>query len=147
MRRRGSRPPSQRQLRVGEEMRHALAAVLGRGDLADPRLSGISITVTEVRVSPDLTNATAFVTPLGGESLDDRVAALNRAAGYIRARLAQEIVLKSVPRLSFKADQSFDAAQRMQSLLDSPKVRRDLEAERIEARDDRESDDESFHGL
>lgn len=144
MSRRESRPRSQRQLRVGEELRHGLAAVLGHGDLADPRLSGVSITVTEVRVSPDLQNATAFVTPLGGKSLLDCVTALNRAAGYIRTRLAQEIVLKSLPRLNFKPDQSFDSAQHMNSLLDSPRVRRDLEAERNQ---DRESDDEPFHGL
>ena len=127
MSRSGGRAPSQRQLRVGESLRHGLALVLARADFADPDLAGTSITVTEVRVSPDLKQATAFVTPLGGEAMAASVKALNRATGFIRARLAEEVVLKSLPRLSFKADQSFDQADRMRGLLDQPRVRRDTE--------------------
>ena len=129
MSRSGGRTPSQRQLRVGEELRHGLARVLGRGEFADPQLSGVSITVTEVRVSPDLKQATAFVTPLGGDSLATIVAALNRAAGFVRGQLAQEVVLKTVPRVVFKADRSFDEAERLHKLLDAPRVRRDLEGD------------------
>lgn len=130
MSRSGGRPPSQRQLRVGEALRHGLAQVLARADFADPDLAGSSITVTEVRVSPDLKQATAFVTPLGGEGMAATVKALNRAAGFLRGQLAGEVVLKSLPRIVFKSDQSFDAAERLRGLLDAPRVRRDLEAAR-----------------
>ena len=136
MSRSGGRPPSQRQLRVGEALRHGLARVLARADFADPELAGVSITVTEVRVSPDLKQATAFVTPLGGEGLAETVRALNRAAGFLRAQLAGEVVLKSLPRVVFKADQSFDAAERLHSLLDLPRVRRDLQTAPSEGGED-----------
>ena len=127
MSRSGGRAPSQRQLRVGEELRHGLARVLAQGDFADPQLAGVSITVTEVRMSPDLKQATAFVTPLGGDSLVPTVKALNRAAGFVRGQLAREVVLKSIPRVVFKADQSFDEADRLSRMLSAPRVRRDLE--------------------
>lgn len=117
---------SQRQLRVGEEIRHELSRLLARGDLRDPALTGISLTVTEVRVSPDLKNAKAYVLPLGGAGAEAAVAALNRASGFLRGRLGREVVLKYTPRLSFHTDKSFDEAARIGELLDRPKVRKDL---------------------
>ena len=136
MSRSGGRPPSQRQLRVGEALRHGLAQVLSCADFADPDLAGISITVSEVRVSPDLKQATAFVTPLGGAGMAAVVAALNRAAGFLRGQLAGEVVLKSLPRLVFKADRSFEAADRMRGLLEQPRVRRDLDAAPLDGSED-----------
>ena len=128
MSRSGSKPPSQRQLRVGEELRHALAHLLAQGGFRDPELNEANITVTEVRVSPDLRNATAFVTPLGGSALAETVTALNRAAGFIRSRLAPELRLRYLPRLQFAADRSFDNAMRLQGVLSHPRVQRDLES-------------------
>ena len=83
--------PSQRQLRVGEELRHALARILARGDLHDPVLAGVSVTVTEVRISPDLKNAAAFVMPLGGQDTVEVLAALNHASPFLRSQLGREI--------------------------------------------------------
>jgi ribosome-binding factor A len=119
--------PSQRQLRVGEALRHALSHILARGELRDPALADLNLTVTEVRVSPDLKNATAFVVPLGGGGLDAAVPALNRAAGFFRARLGQEVTLRHTPRVVFEADRSFDQAGRVREILDRPRVRRDLQ--------------------
>lgn len=118
--------PSQRQLRVGEEIRHLLVQILGRGDLRDPALTDASITVTEVRVSPDLKNATAFVTPLGGGDMAAIVKACRRAAPYLRGQLAGELTLKFTPALSFVADTSFEQASRIDGLLADPRVARDL---------------------
>lgn len=120
------RGPSQRQLRVGEALRHALARIVASDELHDPALSGLTLTVTEVRVSPDLKNATAFVVPLGGEGLDDAVAALNRASGYVRSQIAHEVVLRHVPRIAFAADRSFDQAERIDDILRRRRVRQDL---------------------
>ncbi len=117
---------SQRQLRVGEELRHALARILAQGGFRDPVLADSDITVTEVRVSPDLKNATAFVVPLGGAGLEGLVAALNRARGYFRSRLGREIQLRHTPQIEFAADRSFDASDHIESLLRRPKVQRDL---------------------
>ena len=122
-----SKPPSQRQLRVGEEIRHALVRVLGRGDLHDPLLSEANVTITQVEVSPDLKNATAFVVPLGGSHMGEIVQALNRAAGYLRGQLGREIHLRYTPRLGFEPDLSFDHADEVERILRSPRVRRDLE--------------------
>ncbi len=122
------RPPSQRQLRVGEELRHALSEVLGEGALRDPDLVEAAITVTEVRLSPDLKNATAFVMPLGGSDLEVKVAALRRAAPFLRGELARRLKLRFTPRLSFEPDLSFDNAGRIDSLLRGDRLRRDLEA-------------------
>jgi len=124
--RKSNRAPSQRQLRVGEELRHALARVLAHDGLRDPALAGVSLTVTEVRLSPDLKNATAFVVPLGGGDLDGKVAALNRAAGFLRAQVGREVALRHLPRLDFAADRSFDEAGRVREILGRPSVRRDL---------------------
>ncbi len=119
-------PRSQRQLRVGEEMRHALAAILREGHFRDPDLAGASITVTEVRVSPDLKAATAFVMPLAGEGRETVLAALKRAAPYLRARLAEHLSLRSAATLSFQLDTAFDTAERIEGLLHRPEVARDL---------------------
>ncbi len=112
-----SKAPSQRQLRVGEELRHALARVLGRGDLHDPELRDVPITVTEVRLSPDLRKATAFVMPLGGGEESAVVAGLSRAAVYLQGQIAREVALRFTPRLSFAVDESFAAASRVDALL------------------------------
>lgn len=124
----GKTAPSQRQLRVGEEIRHMLAALFRRGDFRDPALQALNVTVTEVRISPDLRNATAFVTPLGGEQIGETVKALRRASGFLRTQVAHELKLRYAPTLSFEADTSFDAASRIDALLHRPEVARDLEA-------------------
>ncbi len=125
-----SKTPSQRQLRVGEELRHALAWILERGEIRDPGLSGQTVTVTEVRISPDLRNATAFVIPLGGgDSTDDVVDALNRAVPFVRRQMAKAVKLKYLPGLNFIADPSFDEARRINDLLTDPMVARDLAPE------------------
>ena len=134
------RGPTQRQLRVGEEVRHALARVFARGELADPDLDGLSVTVTEVRMSPDLRNATAFVTPFGGGDTGRIVKALNRAGGYFRGQIAREIDLRYAPTVRFAADRSFDEASRVEELLHDPAVARDL-AEGAGEPDDEDKDD------
>lgn len=121
--------PRQRQLRVGEQLRHALAEVLGRGDLRDPDLSGAPVTVTEVRISPDLRNATAFVVPLGGGDATAVLAGLRRAAPYLRTQVARLVRLKFAPQLTFRADTSFDYASRIDALLQEPVVAADLGSE------------------
>ncbi len=123
---RHGKAPSQRQLRVGEELRHALSHILGRGELRDPALADLNLTVTEVRLSPDLKSATAFVVPLGGGGLEAAVAALNRASGFFRSRLAQSVALRHAPRIAFAPDRSFDEAGRIDAILERPRVRRDL---------------------
>ncbi len=121
MTRRAGKSPSQRQLRVGEELRHVLAALLERGELRDPGLKGASVTVTEVRISPDLRNATAFVLPLGGGDATAVVAALTRARPFLRRRLARDVKLRYAPDISFQADTSFDSAVHIEALLNYTK--------------------------
>lgn len=121
-----ARAPSVRQLRVGEEIRHCLAEVLGRGELHEPALTGVSLIVTEVRISPDLRNATAFVLPFGGGDIDAVLAALGRAAPYLRSRIGKQLRLRYLPNLSFRRDPSFDEATRIDAILRSPDVARDL---------------------
>ena len=111
------RAPSPRQLRVGEEIRHVLAAILGRGDLRDPELCEVPITVTEIRASPDLRVATVFVTPLGGGEEEAVVKALRRAAPFLRHEVARAVRLKFAPELRFEADRSFEAAGRIEAAL------------------------------
>jgi ribosome-binding factor A len=123
-----SRAPSPRQLRVGEELRHALIEVLRRGGLRDPLLADADVTVSEVRMSPDLRAATAFVAPFGGGDAAALVAALNRAAPFLRGRIAQAVKLRLAPTLSFAPDRSFEAAGRIETLLHDPAVARDLAA-------------------
>jgi len=118
--------PSQRQLRVGEELRHALAQIIERAHFRDPVLQDVSVTFTEVRVSPDLKAATAFVTPLGGTGVDEVVAALRRATPYFRGQIARAVKLRVVPNLFFEADTSFDYANKIAGLLHQPEVARDL---------------------
>ncbi len=117
-----AKAPSQRQLRIGEVIRHVLAEVFLRDVLRDPDLVGVTITVTEARVSPDARNATIFVMPLGGSDSSKVVAALNASARYLRGELARSAELKHVPSLAFQADPSFDAADRIDSLLKSGKA-------------------------
>lgn len=123
----GKKGPSQRQLRVGEEIRHALADVLIRGELHDPTIDGLSITVSEVRISPDLKNATVYVTPLAGSGKADVVInKLNDKAALMRQMVNKRIVLRYSPKLYFKLDRSFDEALRVNLLLNSPEVLRDI---------------------
>jgi len=117
---------SQRQLRVGEELRHALARLLRPGELRDPALFDANITVTEVQLSPDLRNATAFVMPLGGGNAADIVAGLRRSAPYLKGQIARMVQLRRVPTLSFALDNAFDSADRIAEVLHSEAVARDL---------------------
>jgi ribosome-binding factor A len=119
--------PSQRQLRAGELVRHALVEILREEAFADPALAEVSVTLTEVRMSPDLRHALAFVMPLGGVHVGEVVEALNRAARFLRGRLGHAVELKFTPDLKFVADDSFDAAERMGRLFDDPRVRQDLD--------------------
>lgn len=143
--------PTQRQLRVNEEIRHALAWVLERGQFRDPVLAGTPITVTEVRCSPDLRNATVFFTPLGGQG--DAVAlrdALTRAQSYLRHELSRTVEMKYLPRLSFQIDTSFDEYARIDTLLHRPDVMRDTASVDAdgddEIPDDETSEDEAAEG-
>jgi len=137
MNRGDAKAPSQRQLRVGEELRHAVAWILERGEIRDPGLGGQPVTVTEVRVSPDLRYATAYVMPLGGVATESVVAALNRAAPFIRRRIGKAVKLRYLPALTFVADSSFDEAAHIDALLRDPAVARDLGAD-----DDTKDDDD-----
>ena len=122
-----SKAPSQRQLRVAEEIRHVLSAVFSRHEIRDPELAGETITVTEVRISPDLKAATAFVARLGRSDIDALLPALKRAAPYLRSQVAHEMRLRVAPTLSFQADTSLDYAMRIDELLHRPDVARDLD--------------------
>lgn len=117
MTRQKHKPPSQRQLRVGEIVRHALAEVIERGELHDPDLQDVPVTVTQVAMSPDLRNGTAYVMPLGGGETSRVADALNRAAPYLQGRVARAVRLKFAPRLRFATDQSFEHADRITRLL------------------------------
>ena len=118
--------PTQRQLRAGELMRHSLVEILREEDISDPALAGVSVTITEVRMSPDLRHATVFVEPLGGGHAPEVVEGLNRHARFLRGRLGRAIDMKFTPDLKFLHDESFDEAARMSRLFDDPKVRQDL---------------------
>ena len=119
--------PSQRQLRVGELIRRALSDVLMRGDLHEPELSGVSITVGEVRTSPDLRVATVFVLPLGGANSEEILAALTRARGELRRAVNKAVKLKFSPELHFVLDESFDRMDETRAMLSEDRVRRDIE--------------------
>ena len=135
---------SQRRLRVGEELRHALSKVLRQGECRDPVLENTSITVTEVRMSPDLRNATAFVMPLAGANAADTMAGLKRSAAFLKRLVAREVPLRNTPNLFFALDDLFDQADRISELLARPEVARDLEpqAARPEAARPEDYDDE-----
>jgi ribosome-binding factor A len=120
--------PSQRQLRVGEMLRHAISEIFYRNEIRDPDLDGVSVTVTQVKPSGDMRHATVFVEPLGGQNADKIVAALNRHARYIRGEMGHRITLKFTPDLRFVEDHSFAEAQKIEDILRSEKVRRDLAA-------------------
>jgi len=121
--------PSQRQLRVGEMLRHALAELLTRREIHDDVLTNSVITVAEVRMSPDLKLATAYVMPLGGGDVAQVIAALDRNKRYIRTSIAKAVKLKYAADLRFRADERFDEALHIDSLLSSPEVRRDIDGD------------------
>lgn len=120
--------PSQRQLRAGELVRHALVDILAREEFRDPALQGVSVTIGEVRTSPDLKHATVFCSPLVGSTDADAVAnALNRASAFIRGKLGRVIDMKFTPQLRFLADTSYDDASAMDRLLDEVAEREDFD--------------------
>jgi ribosome-binding factor A len=119
--------PSQRQLRVGELVRHALAELLARGEIHDEVLASHALTIPEGRMSPDLRLATIFVMPLGGKDIEAVLAALEANKRYVRGEVARAVNLKFAPEVRFRADQTFDEALRIDRLLASDKVRQDLD--------------------
>jgi ribosome-binding factor A len=121
------RGPSQRQLRAGELTRHALVEILREEEINDPDLAGVSVTITEVRMSPDLRHATVFIEPLGGgDQANVVVKALNRHHKFLRGRLGHAIDMKFTPALKFLHDETFDEAARMNRLFQDPRVQQDL---------------------
>ncbi|HEV2562153.1 MAG TPA: 30S ribosome-binding factor RbfA [Rhizomicrobium sp.] len=118
--------PTQRQLRVGEMLRHALSEILIRGDVRDPELNGVPITITQVKPSPDMRHATVFCEPLGGKNAKEVIEALNRHRGFIRGLMGKMIELKFTPDLRFVEDTSFAEAEKIENLLKSSRVKRDL---------------------
>ena len=134
---RHDRNPSQRALRVGELVRHALAELLSRGEVRDEVLERHVITVPEVRMSPDLRLATAYVMPLGGKDVGLVLEALDRNKRFIKGEVARRINLRYAPEIRFRRDDTFEEASRIEALLHSEKVRRDLETG-VKAEDDRD---------
>jgi ribosome-binding factor A len=122
-----ARAPSQRQLKVGELIRHALAEIFARGEVMDEVVSKHSLTVPEVRMTPDLKLATAYVMPLGGGEAEEVVAHLEKHKRFLRGEVAKRVNLKFMPELRFKVDVSFEASSRIDQLLASPAVARDLD--------------------
>ena len=120
---------SQRQLRVGETVRHAIADILSQGNVHDPDLEAHIITVPEVRMSPDLKLATVYVMPLGGRDTDVVIAALERNKKFLRGEIARRVNLKFAPDVRFRVDDRFDEAERIEKLLRTPTVQRDLAAD------------------
>ncbi|HFB55435.1 MAG TPA: 30S ribosome-binding factor RbfA [Hellea balneolensis] len=121
-----NKAPSQRQLQAGELIRRALADILAREHLRDTDLRGVSVTISEVRTSPDLQHARIFAAPLGGQNTDVVIAALNRCSKFLRGKLGRELSMRSTPALRFEADTLFDQASDLQSLLSRPEIARDL---------------------
>ena len=120
--------PSQRALRVGELIRHAMSDMLTRGDVHDPVLEGHLITVPEVRMSADLRLATIYVMPLGGRDIEQVLEALERNKRFLRGEIARHVNLKFAPDIRFHADERFDEAERIEKILRTPEIRRDLES-------------------
>jgi ribosome-binding factor A len=118
--------PTQRQLRAGELVRHALVDIFREETINDPDLAGVSVTVTEVRMNPDLRHAMVFVEPLGGEKADEVVKALNKHSKFVRGHLGRLIDMRFTPDIHFRHDESFTEAARMKALFDDPRVRQDL---------------------
>jgi ribosome-binding factor A len=133
MSRNKSRPPTQRQLRVGETLRHALAEIMERETFKDPDLAGLSITVTEVDPSPDLKQALVFVMRLGGGDMKPVLAGLERVKSFLRREVSKRVKLRYVPDLKFMADTTFDEAQHIDELMHRPEVARDLAGGRDES--------------
>lgn len=129
--------PSQRQLRAGELVRRALVDILAGANLRDPALQNTSITISEVRTSPDMKHATIYCAPLAGttgeHSIDEILIALKRSASFIRGRLGKELEMKFTPRLHFVKDESFDVASEMNALLARPEIARDLKKNNLDA--------------
>jgi len=123
---------SQRQLRVGELIRHELAAMLSRGDVHDSVIEAHMITVPEVRMSPDLRLATIYIVPLGGRDEKDVLEALDRNKRYLRGEIARRVNLKFAPEIRFRIDERFDEAERIEKLLRTPDVQRDLAGKKDE---------------
>lgn len=119
--------PSQRQLRAGELVRHAVADILSRGEVHDPVIETHLITVPEVHMSPDLRLATIYVMPLGGHDEKEVLAALERNKRFLRGEIAHRVNLKFAPEIRFSIDKRFDEAERIEKLLRSPQVKRDLD--------------------
>jgi ribosome-binding factor A len=134
--------PSQRQLRVGEVVRHVLADIFVRGDLQDPELQGADLTVGEVRVSPDMRHATVFVMRLGGGDMKPVMEGLARARGYLRSQVGRALTTKFTPDLTFVEDTSFDTAQHVLEILRSDEVKRDLDHDEGEDGEDNSEDDD-----
>src|ERR1700745_2274851 len=128
-RHRRTKAPGQRQLRVGEEIRHALAYIFERETLRDPALANVRLTVTEVRPSADLRTARVYVVPLGGGDMKPILEGLARVKPFLRRELAARVEFRFIPDLSFAADTSFDEAAHILTLLHKPEVARDLEAQ------------------
>lgn len=126
MKRAASAPPGQRQLRVGELIRHALADILLHGEIHDPALEGVVVTVPEVRMTPDLKLATVFLIPLGGKGADTLVETFERNKRYLRGEIAHRINLRYAPDLRFRLDTSFDEGDKIDALLRAPAIKRDL---------------------
>lgn len=131
--------PTQRQLQAGELIRHALVEIIQREDLRDPAVHGVSITISEVRTSPDLKHAHVFVSPLGKGDPQSVADGLNRCAGFLRGRLGREVDLRFTPELHFLPDVSFAEASHINEILQSDQVRRDLAAQ--EAKDAKDAED------
>ena len=126
MTRRAPRAPSHRRYRVGETLRHALAEAIARGEVRDADIRDVPVTVTEVRVRPDLRAATAYVLPLGAENAEAVLEGLRRSAPSLRAQVARSVKLRYAPALSFELDRTFDYAAHIDSLLQEPRVAADL---------------------
>jgi ribosome-binding factor A len=119
--------PSQRQLRVAEEVRHVLSGIFGRNEFRDPDLASARITVTEVRIGPDLKRATAFVSRLGRSDVDVLIPALVRATPYLRGQVAKALRLRIAPDLTFTPDRALDYAMKIEALMHRPEIARDLQ--------------------
>ena len=120
--------PSQRQLRVGEALRHALADILFRNEIQDPELAGVSVTITQVKPSPDMRYATVYCEPLGGENAEVVIKALNRHKGFLRGEMGHRLTMKFTPELRFIEDASFAEALKIETILRSERVSRDIAA-------------------
>src|ERR1700712_350391 len=127
---------SQRQLRVGEALRHALADILFRNEIQDPDLAGVSVTITQVKPSPDMRYCTVYCEPLGGQNADVIVKALNRHKGFLRGEMGHRLTMKFTPELRFVEDESFAEALKIETILRSPEVQRDLTASQDDAEDE-----------